>query len=41
VTILDTGRPASRRLRVKQAGTSTLTIDAGGFNKTIALDVLP
>ena len=40
VTILDTGRPASRRLRVKTPGTSKLTIDAGGFTKTIDLEVL-
>lgn len=41
VTALDTGRPASRRLRVKAAGTTKLTIDAGGFTKTIDLEVLP
>jgi hypothetical protein len=40
-TMLDTGRPASRRLRVKAPGTANLTIDAGGFTKTIALEVLP
>lgn len=41
VTILDTGRPASRRLRVKTPGTATLTIEAGGFTKSIALEALP
>ena len=40
-TMLDTGRPASRRLRVKKAGTGTLTIGAGGFTKTLAVEVLP
>lgn len=41
VTILDTGRPASRRLRVKAPGSAKLTIEAGGFTKTIDLEVLP
>lgn len=41
VTILDTGRPASRRLRVKTPGATKLTIEAGGFTKTIDLEVLP
>lgn len=40
-TVLDTGRPASRRIRVKKPGTGTLTIEAGGFTKTISLEVLP
>jgi hypothetical protein len=40
LTILDTGRPASRRLRAKTAGTAKLTIEAGGFTKTIDLEVL-
>jgi hypothetical protein len=41
LTLLDTGRPASRRLRAKSAGTAKLTIEAGGFTKTIDLEVLP
>ena len=41
VTVLDTGRPATRRFRVKATGTATLTIEAGGFTKTIDLEVLP
>lgn len=40
-TILDSGRPASRRLRVKTPGTATLTIEASGFTKTLSLEVLP
>lgn len=40
-TILDSGRPASRRLRVKTPGTATLTIEAAGFTKTLSLEVLP
>lgn len=41
VTLLDSGRPASRRLRVKQVGSAKLTIEAAGFTKTIDLEVLP
>jgi len=40
-TLLDTGRPASRRVRVKSAGKGTITIDAGGFTKTLSVEVLP
>lgn len=40
-TVLDTGRPASRRLRIKKPGTGALTIAAGGFSKVVTLEVLP
>jgi hypothetical protein len=40
-TILDSGRPASRRLRVKSPGTATLTVAASGFTRTLSLEVLP
>lgn len=40
-TVLDTGRPASRRLRMKAPGTGALTIEASGFTKSITLEVLP
>lgn len=40
-TLLDSGRPASRRLRVKTPGTATLTIEAAGFEETLTLEVLP
>lgn len=40
-TVLDSGRPATRRLRVKTPGTGTLTIEASGFTRTLALEVLP
>lgn len=40
-TMLDSGRPASRRLRVKEPGTATLTVGAAGFEKTLTVEVLP
>lgn len=40
-TVLDSGRPASRRLRIKQAGTATLTVEGSGFKKTLDIEVLP
>lgn len=40
-TVLDAGRPASRRLRVKTEGTATLTIEAAGLAKTLTVEVLP
>lgn len=40
-TLLDSGRRASRRLRVKAAGTATVQIKTGVSTKTLALEVLP
>jgi len=40
-TVLDNGRPASRRLRIKKPGTGALSIVAGGFTKVVTLEVLP
>lgn len=41
VSLLDAGKPSSRRLRIKSAGTTTLTMQAAGFSKTVTLEVLP
>lgn len=41
VTILDAGRPASRRLRIKDPGTVKLKVKATSFEKELTLEVLP
>ncbi|MBX3188905.1 MAG: hypothetical protein KF819_17935 [Labilithrix sp.] len=40
-TLLDAGRRASRRLRVKTPGLGTLAITTGGSVKTLTIEVLP
>ncbi len=40
-TVLDAGRRASRRLRVKNAGNASLVIKTAASTKTLALEVLP
>jgi hypothetical protein len=40
-TLLDSGRRASRRLRVKQAGPATLAVKTATATKTLSLEVLP
>lgn len=40
-TLLDAGRRASRRLRVKAAGNATLAIETPNGTKSLALEVLP
>lgn len=40
-TLMDSGRRASRRLRVKAPGNATIEIKTSGSTKTLALEVLP
>jgi hypothetical protein len=40
-TILDSGRPASRRIRIKQVGEAKLKVKATSFEKEMTLEVLP
>lgn len=40
-TLMDSGRRASRRLRLKAAGNATLEIKTAGSTKALALEVLP
>jgi hypothetical protein len=39
-SLLDSGRRGSRRVRVKNPGNASLKIEAAGFTKTIAIEVL-
>jgi hypothetical protein len=40
-TVLDSGKPGTRRFRMKQPGSATLTVEGSGFTKTLELEVLP
>jgi hypothetical protein len=40
-TVLDSGKPGTRRFRMKQPGVATLTVEGSGFKKTLEMEVLP